>query len=165
MKTLKLPLLVTLLMLGSWPSLQAEAIKFTPSRAQEAELRKGTIRKYLWYLAGIVGPQILAGIGFMSTEDANVYSVGTCCRAGGDLTSIESLSWLGEQAVWGAVAHEILQKDWLPIKAIMDTALQAGHNFLGKFTGNVVGAGNDKLNLTIEIVLLGNLMKTLNEYW
>jgi hypothetical protein len=164
MKTLKLIIFAPLL-LCQLTMLPVKPIKFTPTRQQKDESRKGTIRKYLWYAAGIIGPQLLAGMGFMSVEDANVYSVGTCLKAGGDLTSRESLSWLGEQAMWGAVAHEILQKDWLPIKKVMDATLNAGHNFLGKCTGNKLPADGNKLNLAIEIVLLGNVMKTLSEYW
>lgn len=165
MKTLKLIVFVPLLTFYPLTIFPAQPIKFTPTEQQQIELRKGTIRKYLWYAAGIIGPQLLAGMGFMSVEDANLYSVGTCCRIGGDLNSIESLTWLGEQAVWGAVAHEILQKDWLPIKRIMDATLNMGHNILGKCTGNKLPADGNKLNLAIEIVLLGNLMKTLSEYW
>ncbi len=136
------------------------------SRSQEIELRKGTIRKYLWYAAGLIIPQLLVRLppfALITTEGANTFTVGTALRIAGDLGSFESLQWLGEQAVWGATAHEILHKNWV-IKPAMDATLRGAHQFLGAFTGNNP-ANVSSLNDAIEIVLLGNMLKTLYEYW
>jgi hypothetical protein len=151
-------------------ALKDDTIKIKLSRQQQVELNKGTIRKYFWYAAGIIIPQLLArtsiipGTSLITPEGANVFSVGTALRMAGDLGNKDSLNWLGEQAIWGATAHEVLQTRWLPVKKMMDTTLVGTHKFISNFSGTNP-SNNSPLNDAIEIVLLGNLFKMLNEYW
>jgi hypothetical protein len=133
-------------------------------KESEYKIKEGTIRKYLWYLAGIVGPQFLAKAKFCSPEGANLCSVGHGMAAIGDIGDYPTVEWLGTQAIWGSIAHELLLL-FTPLKSLSNNAINSVHGFLGNITGNQVNIVDNPLNHTIATISLGNLLKKLAEYW
>jgi hypothetical protein len=137
---------------------------FISEQESEYKLKTGTIRKYLIYALGIIAPQIIARMNLCSKQGANLCSVGYGMKAVGDFGNYTNVQWLGSQAIWGALAHEILS--WQPLETFSNNSLNAVHGFMGNITGNtVLPTETSKLNHTIAIITIGNLLKKLAEYW
>ncbi len=163
--TAKKTLLCTLLFLPSLGQASKRSDLFNkPNSDASAEEKAGTIRRYLWYSAWIITPQVLAKFGFFSPEGANLCSAGSTVSAIGDLGEFDTVKTIGEQAQWAAIAHELLR--FQPLNNGCNNLLNAFHAFMGKLTGNaVVEVNATQLNKVIAVMGLGNLLRKLKEYW